>query len=195
MRTLFKQMIAALTVCTAAWCPSVASAAVVTFDDTGSGTGAPFSSGGLDFSGSFTYVWFGPGYNADNGTNSLISGFSTGFTITKTGGGLFSIDQLDAGLSWYTGLTSLNISVGSDVISLGQSYQTYSFTNINNVTSVTVAFAPGDGYFAIDNIVWNDNPVPEPGSLTLLGLALLGLVAARRRNLLRRAIHITHPRA
>ena len=195
MRTLFKQMIAALTVCTAAWCPSVASAAVVTFDDTASGTGAPFSSGGLDFSGSSTYVWFGPGYNADNGTNSLISGFSTGFTITKTGGGLFSIDQLDAGLSWYTGLTSLNISVGSDVISLGQSYQTYSFTNINNVTSVTVAFAPGDGYFAIDNIVWNDNPVPEPGSLTLLGLALLGLVAARRRNLLRRAIHITHPRA
>ena len=195
MRTLFKQMIAALTVCTAAWCPSVASAAVVTFDDTGSGTGAPFSSGGLDFSGSSTYVWFGPGYNANNGTNSLISGFSSSFTITKTGGGLFSIDQLDAGLSWYTGLTSLNISVGSDVISLGQSYQTYSFTNINNVTSVTVAFAPGDGYFAIDNIVWNDNPVPEPGSLTLLGLALLGLVAARRRNLLRRAIHITHPRA
>lgn len=195
MRTLFKQMIAALTVCTAAWCPSVASAAVVTFDDTASGTGAPFSSGGLDFSGSSTYVWFGPGYNANNGTNSLISGFSSSFTITKTGGGLFSIDQLDAGLSWYTGLTSLNISVGSDVISLGQSYQTYSFTNINNVTSVTVAFAPGDGYFAIDNIVWNDNPVPEPGSLTLLGLALLGLVAARRRNLLRRAIHITHPRA
>ena len=195
MRTLFKQMIAALTVCTAAWCPSVASAAVVTFNTLGFGTAAPFSSGGLDFSGSSTYVWFGPNYNANNGTNSLISGYSTSLTITKTGGGLFSIDQLDAGLSWYTGLTSLNISVGSDVISLGQSYQTYSFTNINNVTSVTVAFAPGDGYFAIDNIVWNDNPVPEPGSLTLLGLALLGLVAARRRNLLRRAIHITHPRA
>lgn len=163
--------------------PLATHAAIATFDDVANTTGVPFSSGGLDFSGGYTYVWNGPGYGADNGTLSLISGSSGSFTITRTGGGTFTLDQLDAGLSWYTGQTAYDITVGPDVITLTPAYQTYTFSDLVNVSSVTVEFAPGDGYLSVDNIVWHDGSnVPEPASLMLFGAALLGLAATRKQK-------------
>lgn len=163
--------------------PLAAQAGLATFDDVTNTTPAPFSSGGLDFSGGYSYVWSGPGYGADNGTLNLISGFNDSFTITKTGGGTFTLDQLDAGLSWYTSQSSYDITVGTDTITLLPTFQTYTFSDLVNVSSVTVEFAPGDGYLSIDNIVWHDGSnVPEPASLMLVGAALLGLAAARKQK-------------
>ena len=139
--------------------PLASMAAVVTFDsDPANHTATPFSSGGLHFtnSGSATFVWNGPGYGADNGTNSLISGFSDSVTITKDGGGTFSLLGFDAGLSWYTTLATLTLSVGSESIVLDPTYQTFNFSAFTNVSSVTVSYAPIDGYFAVDNIRWTD---------------------------------------
>jgi hypothetical protein len=163
-------------------CASV-QANVVTFDDVTNHSATPFDSGGLHFVGNNTYVWQGDGAHSDNGTVSLISASSASFTITKTGGGLFSIDELDAGLSWYTALTSLVVTVGSESITLSQNYQTFSLSSLQNISSVTIGLAPADGYYAFDNIVWHDDSrVPEPASFPLVGAALLAVGAARRRR-------------
>ncbi|MBV8036427.1 PEP-CTERM sorting domain-containing protein [Roseateles sp.] len=163
---------------------SSAQADIVTFDDVANHTGAPFESGGLRFeSPGSTYVWSGDGVHSDNGTLSLISGIGASFTITKVGGGMFSIDQFDAGLSWYTLGTTGEITVDGDLLTLTGNYQTFALTTLQNVSSVTVRFTLGDGYFAMDNIVWHDaGALPEPASFALVGLALLATGVARRRR-------------
>ena len=155
---------------------------VVTFDDVAGATPAPFTSGGLDFSGpGLIFDWIAGGGAANNGTNDLIFGGGNSVTITKDGGGTFTLNQLDAGISWYAAETSWNISVGGDVIALAPSFQTYTFSDLTNVTSVTVALSPQDGYLALDNIVWNAS-VPEPGTMALFGLGLAGLAISLQRR-------------
>lgn len=183
MKNISPNWIASFAVALLLAAPLVAHATVVTFEDVSNHSSAPFSSGGLDFTGGTTYVWNGPGYAADNGTLNLISGFSNSFTITKTGGGLFSIDQFDAGLSWYTTLQSLDVTVGANVITLDPTFQTFLFSNLVNLTSLTVSFAPSDGYMSFDNIVWHEgSQVPEPETLLLLALGLVGIAASRRKT-------------
>jgi len=172
------------TVAAAATCVCMpAQANLVTFSDVAGQSAAPFDSGGLHFAGTSTYVWSGDGTHSDNGTESLIAGFGGSFTITKTGGGLFSIDALDAGLSWYTTLTSMVLNVGGESITLNGHYQTFNLSSLQNISSVTFGAAPTDGYLAVDNIVWHDGTqLPEPASMALAGAALMAAGAARRRR-------------
>jgi len=164
-----------------------ANAAVVTFDDIASNIDIPVVSGGL----LFTYnnpgiasAWNTGGGSSNNGTQALIIGFGAGVEITRDGGGLFSIDSLDAGLSWFTALSSFDINVGSEVITLGLGYDAYSFTSLTNISSLAISSGPADGYIAIDNINWSNPsaaPVPEPGLLVLLGVGLAGIGFSRKR--------------
>lgn len=47
--------------------------------------------------------------------------------------------------------------------------------------------ASGDGLWAVDNLEYGGTPVPEPGTLFLLGLGLPGLAALRKRGSGRKA--------
>lgn len=161
-----------------------ASANIVTFDD----DVKPFVyssivSGGLKFEGASTWTWPGPDDGANNGTTNLISGFGNSLTITKVGGGTFTIDQFDAALSWYAKDEWFGIWINSNLIVIGQQFSRFSnginFDSLTNVTSVTIGIPPADGYFAIDNIVWHNAAVPEPSALMLCLLGF-GFVLVRR---------------
>jgi hypothetical protein len=52
--------------------------------------------------------------------------------------------------------------------------------NFANVRSLTITRA--DGWFAMDDFTYADAVVPEPASIALFGLALVGFAAARRRK-------------
>lgn len=68
-------------------------------------------------------------------------------------------------------------SVSTDFTSGSNFYgfEAVSFDSIKVTTS-------GDGLMLLDNLTFNSNAIPEPGSLALVGLGLAGLVSLRRRT-------------
>ncbi len=165
-------------------CAPFVSANIVTFDDdVRPYVYSPIVSGGLVFQGDSTWTWYGPQNAAHNGTVNLISGFGHSLTITKEGGGAFSIDQFDAGLGEYTQYEWFGIWLNSDLIVLGRDFMRFTnginFASLTDVTSITIGIPPEDGYFALDNIVWHPTDVPESSGLALVLLGF-GLLLVRR---------------
>jgi hypothetical protein len=166
-----------------------AHAAMVTFNGQSQNAGfAPFavSSGGLDFAvGGDFYggIWDSSSPNS-NGTDNFIysSSPSAGaLTITKTGGGLFSLNSIEMAISWYDSNPTENILVNGNLLQLTQSLTTYNL-NLSNVSAVTITGFGSGVYWMADNIVYDSNRVPEPGTLALLGLGLAGLASSMRRK-------------
>ncbi len=183
-----------------------AAAAVVTFDATATegtsmtGDGATYSEGGLTFTSSAS----GPGgshrlshwgednaNNADPGGATLFQLFAGAFlTITRTGGGAFSLMSFDVAdlfnvgsagpivYSWVDGggahenVFNLDNDVGLQTLTL----------NLSGVTSFTMQQAAP--YVQIDNVTFEAAAVPEPGAwaLMILGFGVAG-AALRRRPL------------
>lgn len=152
--------------------------------------GNPIVSGGYIFSEGTVAAWYGNPYT-DNGTESLIYGVNNFYTnMAQVGGGTFNVTQLDSGLTWYTHELSLVVtltgttsggSTVSDLITLGRGYQTFSFSNLNNLVNLNFSGAP-DGYIAVDNIVVSATPLPPTWTMMLLPLAGFGLMAHRRKS-------------
>lgn len=177
-----------------------ASAAVVTFESQ-----AAFrcdftnqSDGGLDFAHNFAACFYSPSSPADFPTAPLSTVMGIGFsdiTVTKTGGGVFSLQSVDLAFGPFNhnSLTSDTTLVTgflqgggtvSSLLTIDYSFDTY-VLDWSNLTSVVFGELQNSSeYLAFDNVAFDidNNQVPEPTSLALLGLGLVGLASMRRKQ-------------
>jgi hypothetical protein len=145
---------------------------------------------GLHFeTGFYQAIWPSGRPGADNGTPAFINGYSTE-VITATGGGSFTLNSFDLGLSYYTNSTddvtiTYNYAGGgssSETVTLGQTFTHFDKTGLPALSSWDISTpAAGSGYIALDNVSYN---APEPSGILLAasGLIVVGGLAWRRRK-------------
>lgn len=175
----------------AAVLPVAANAAIVTFDDyTPVNTYTPvIDYGGLTFTGDggLQYVWDDTTPNG-NVTNNLLFGEGTVVTITRTGGGLFDLLNLNLVIASFAANPLETILVNGNPFDITTTATDYVF-NLTGISSFTISALTGTDqngmplYWSLDNVEYEIASAPLPAGLPLLlaGLTALGLVARRRK--------------
>ncbi len=185
---MFIKSIAALALLAAAG--AAQAAIVVTFNAAPVNTVfGSYSEAGYNFSytgGGIAYTWDAGSPNS-NGTPNLILGFSPvdEITITKVGGGVFTLISADLAVSWYSVVSPNTITVNGSVFGIDSTLTTYAFNTTG--TSFTISgLASNDGYWVGDNFTFSGTAVPEPASWAMLiaGFGLTGAAMRRRRTAL-----------
>ncbi len=158
----------------------------------------------FDSSGDHIHIDGGatPIWSTTNGTTFIVEDFGFSITFSPTAGGPFTLTSMDiseahefarahqvlvTGVRFGGGANPTPLTLSLDAFSTTppgpNGFETFVFdSNWQSLASVTL-LGTGDAgaYWALDNIVV-DTAVPEPGTLTLLGLGSAYLIRRRRRN-------------
>jgi PEP-CTERM motif len=159
----------------------------------------------LHIDGGATPIW-----STTNGTTFLVEDFDLSIKVSPIAGGPFTLTSMDiseahefararevlvTGIRFGGGANPTPLTLSLDAFSTNppgpNGFQTFSsvfgsdWQNLASVTLLGRSNIQGNGnYWALDNLVVDTTAaaVPEPGTLTLLGLGSAYLVRRRRRN-------------
>lgn len=135
----------------------------------------------------------GPFSGSNSFHNSTVGGDTVNLFFFPTSGGLFELSSLMAGNAGSPGGFNETLIVrgfrgflvGEDRFSAPSGrYASFTPTALAGarLDSLSIVMDPRSRPIHVDDIVLNTSPVPEPGTLMLVGLGMIGMGAMRRRR-------------